>query len=125
MGVIERLRRASKRIEDPVRGTAYVVAAGPYTGRARRATCSMELVIEADGVPPRTVAFKGPAARERWPHAGMVLAVTIDRGDPERFAIDWDGLPNSRDAARVRARQLDALLRAEASQASESSGERA
>jgi hypothetical protein len=71
----------------------------------------MELVVEADGVPATAVTYKGLAHRNRWPHPGMVLAVTVDRSDPHRFSIDWDALPSSRDAARVRAEQLAALLR--------------
>lgn len=111
MGLFDRLRSA--RMGEPVRGTAQVVAASGYQGDAVWQSCQLSLVVSADGVPPTAVEWSGLARGKKWPHAGMVLPVTVDRGDPRSLKIEWDEVPDAADVARQSAEDLAAMMRGE------------
>jgi hypothetical protein len=96
-----------KRIKDPVRGTAQVIAASRAPEHASRANCKMTLVVEADGVPARTVEHHDWAVPlKRWPIIGETLPVTVSRTKTDRVKIEWGEVPTHEERAR---RQADAI----------------
>jgi hypothetical protein len=101
------------RMDDPVRGTAQVVACSGYRGRGIMQNCHMQLVISAEGVPATAVEHQGLVHNSRWPSPGMTLPVTVDRADPRRYNIEWDEIPDSRDRSRQTAEGLAAAMRGE------------
>jgi hypothetical protein len=98
-----------------VRGTAQVVACSGYRGRGIWQSCHMQLVVQADGVPPTAVDVDGLVHRDRWPLPGMTLPVTVDPANPENLRVEWDELPSSRDRSRLTAEALAAAMRGESS----------
>jgi Short C-terminal domain len=95
-----------KRMKDPVRGTAQVVACSRITQAAVASNCAMSLVVSADGLPATPVEHEAMCRQDRWPRAGQVLPVTVDRADPTRLRIEWDEVRTHSD--RI-AEQADAL----------------
>jgi hypothetical protein len=93
-------------MKDPVRGTAQVVACSRMTQAAVASNCAMNLVVSADGMPATPVEHEAIVRQDRWPHAGQVLPVTVDRADPSRLTIEWDEVRTHED--RI-AEQADAL----------------
>jgi len=82
------------RMKDPVRGTANVVTATALDPDASgKEPCAMELIVQGDGLTPTAIAHRDKVSVLRWPRAGDVLPVTVDRSDPERLEIDWDAVP--------------------------------
>src|SRR5690349_24405356 len=79
-----------KRMKDPVRGTAQVVACSRITQAAVSSNCVMNLVVSADGIPATPVEHECMCRQDRWPRAGQVLPVTVDRADPTRLKVEWD-----------------------------------
>ena len=82
-----------KRLKDPVRGTAQVVAVNDWKFGTNPNLCKMTLVLEAPGVPRTTVEHDNVMWAHdigKWPSQGSHLPVTIDRSDPTRFRIEWD-----------------------------------
>ncbi len=71
----------SKKMKDPVRGTAQVVAASiPPRGVSGWSNCELELVVSADDLDPYAhslTSWKTPTSK--WPYTGYVLPVTVDR----------------------------------------------
>jgi hypothetical protein len=106
MGLLRRLR-------DPVRGTARVVAIGtPGGGNATWENTRMQLLVTAPGVSETTVTHRCLVRVDRWPRPGDSLAVTVDRDRPDRLRIDWDEAPGGRTPAQARGDQVaDALRR--------------
>ncbi len=80
----------SKRMKDPVRGTAQVVGASGAPDHATSANCKLTLVVNADGVPPTPIQHTCIAPISKWPYPGTTLPVTVDRADPERLKVEWD-----------------------------------
>ena len=114
MGLKDLLRGGGGGMTDPVKGTAQVVAASMNRGRGILQMCTIQLVVQADGVPPTAVSHTGLVHRDRWPTPGMVLPVTLDRADPQRFDIEWDEVQSSGDRSRQSAENLAAMMRGEA-----------
>lgn len=98
---------------DAVKGWAQVVSVSQYH-EGTYASCRMQLVIQAEGIPARAAEFEGLVHRRKWPQPGMQLPVLIDRTDPARFAVVWDLVPDGRDRAAATAEALAASLRGEA-----------
>lgn len=117
MGLLGRLAGAfgSGGSDDMVPGTARVVSCSPYAGRGAAQTCTIQLVIEADGVEPTASQWSGTVRPRKWPAAGQSLPVTVHRGDPHRFSIRWSAVPAG-------ARSLSTHLRGGADDASEFGG---
>ena len=66
MGLFSKLSRGG----GGVRGTAQVTSASQYQGRAVYSMCRMQLIVQAEGVPPTAVEFEGLVHRKRWPSRG-------------------------------------------------------
>jgi hypothetical protein len=94
-------------MEDPVRGIAQVVSVSMNRGRGVLQMCTLQLVVQAEGLAPTAVAYRGLIERERWPMPGMVLPVTVDRSHPQAIAIDWDEVPVSSEGSRRAAELSD------------------
>ena len=93
MGLFDRLR--GKSMEDPVRGTAKVLQAVDRRDvDALITSCQMRLLVEAEGLEPTNVEWKGMVKAHKWPRPGVVLPVTVDRANPEDVEIHWDDAPN-------------------------------
>jgi hypothetical protein len=101
------------RMQDPVKGTAQVVSASMNRGRGILQMCRMQLVVQADGVPPTAVSFSGLVHYDRWPAPGMALPVTVDRAEPQRISIDWDEVPSRAERSQQSAEGLAAMMRGE------------
>jgi hypothetical protein len=101
------------RMQDPVKGTAQVVSASMNRGRGILQMCKMQLVVQADDVPPTAVSFNGLVHYDRWPSPGMVLPVTVDRAEPQRISIDWDEVPSRAERSQQSAEGLAAMMRGE------------
>lgn len=100
------------RIKEPVRGAAQVVAASQMP-RATSANCRMTLVVQAEGMVPYSVEHHDHmVSTDKWPVAGEVLPVTVDRRKPERLRVEWDEVPSAREASRARADALAARMAA-------------
>lgn len=98
------------RIKDPVRGTAQVIAASQMP-RATSGNCRMTLVVQAGDLVPFSVEHHDHmVSTDKWPVAGEVLPVTVDRRKPERLRVEWDEVPSAREASRARADALAARL---------------
>lgn len=100
-------------MEDAVRGTAQVVSASMNRGRGILQMCRMQLVVQADGVPPTAVSFNGLVHHDRWPAPGSVLPVTVDRAHPENVSIEWDEVPSRSERSQQSAEGLAAMMRGE------------
>src|SRR5919107_2135905 len=78
-----------KRMRDPVRGTAQVVACSRITQAAMASNCAMSLVVSADGIPATPVEHEAMCRQDRWPRAGQVLPGTVDRAHPTPLRNEW------------------------------------
>lgn len=108
-----------KSIKDPVRGHAQVVSCTAHRGRGAWQNCSMQLVVQAEGVEPTSVRKSDLVRADRWPVPGTTLPVTVDRAHPDRVKIEWDEVESSRDrsertgeAAAAAMRDIDPALMA-------------
>jgi hypothetical protein len=113
MGLKDLLKGGGGGMEDPVRGTAQVVSASMNRGRGILQMCDVQLVVQAEGVQPTAVAYRGLVHRDRWPMPGMVLPITVDRADPQHVDIEWDEVESSKDRTRQSAENLAAMMRGE------------
>jgi hypothetical protein len=113
MGLKDLLKGGGGGMEDPVRGTAQVVSASMNRGRGILQMCDVHLVVQAEGVQPTAVAYRGLVHRDRWPMPGMVLPITVDRADPQHVDIEWDEVESSKDRTRQSAENLAAMMRGE------------
>lgn len=97
-----------KRFKDPVRGTAQVVGSPrPPENAMWAANVKLQLVVRADGVESHATEkreWKVPV--KKWPWPGTQLPVTVDRRDPEKFDIEWDEVPTTKEVARQRAEAM-------------------
>ena len=101
------------RMKDPVRGQAQVVSCSVWRGGSW-SNCSLQLVVQAEGVPPTSMRKTDMVRADRWPMPGMTLPVTVDRAKPERVKIEWDDVESSRDRSERNAEALAATMRGEA-----------
>jgi uncharacterized protein YhaN len=99
-----------KRMKDPVRGTAQVVACSRMTQAAVASNCVMNLVVSGEGVPATPVEYQAIVRQDRWPHAGQVLPVTVDRADPSRLKVEWDEVRSHEDRIAEQAEALAAQM---------------
>jgi putative oligomerization/nucleic acid binding protein len=101
----------SKRMSQPVRGTAQVVSATMPAEDATSSHCSLNLVVSAEGLEPTPVEHTAMASVKRWPTPGMALPVTVDLADPTRLKIHWDDVPTNKQAAMQQAEQMAEMMR--------------
>ena len=90
MGLFRRKRSTS----GAVRGTAKVLTVSERSDSLLQTTV-LSLSVEALGLEPTTVTWKGAVAIHKWPQPGNVLPVTVDPADPSEVEILWDEAPNA------------------------------
>ena len=101
----------SKRMKQPVRGTAQVVSASMPPYDATSSNCSMHLVVSAEGLEPTPVEKSAMVSVKRWPTPGMTLPVTVDLADPTRLKIDWDDVQTNAQSAQQQAEQIAEMMK--------------
>lgn len=101
----------SKKINDPVRGTLHVTASSRPPNSATSANFVINGIVSASGLMPTAVEHQGIARTRKWPRAGQVLPITVDRSDPTRIRIEWDEVPDTWDAARDNAERVARSMR--------------
>ncbi len=117
IGVLIFLRRMSAggkraRMHDPAQGTLLVTATSLPPRSAAYANGNVTGIISAPGLPPTAVRSHGIYPVRKWPQLGTQYPVVYDRADPNLFAIDWDGVKTTGDAALVEAQALAERMRA-------------
>jgi len=112
----------SKRMSQPVRGTAQVVSASMPPYDATSANCSMSLVVSAEGLEPTPVDHTAMASVKRWPTPGTTLPVTVDLADPTRLKIHWDDVQTNRQSAMQQAEQMAEMMRGGAGAGAQGAG---
>lgn len=64
-------------------------------------------MITAERLAPLAVHFGGYGVpKAKWPRPGVVLPVTVDIADPNRFRIEWDQVLSGQEAAEHLAARL-------------------
>jgi hypothetical protein len=102
-----------RRMKDPVRGQAQVVSCSMPTDHAVYSNCSMQLVVQAEGVPATSLRETDMVRADKWPSPGTTLPVTVDRADPTKVKIEWDEVEKASDRAARNADAMAAMMRGE------------
>lgn len=102
------------RMKDPVEGMATVVSSTGPPDHATSANCRMNLVVQAEGVPPTSVNVKGMIVPvKKWPFPGMVIPVQVDRANPQNVKILFDKIQSHAESSKASADALAAMMRGE------------
>ena len=102
----------SKKMKDPVRGTAQVVAASmPPQGASGWSNCDLDLVVSAEGLEPYAVEMSPWTRMSKWPYPGYTLPVTVDRADPDHVKIEWDDVLSGDELASAEAERIAEAMR--------------
>ena len=101
----------SKRMSQPVRGTAQVVSATMPAEDATSSNCSLNLVVSAEGLEPTPVEHTAMASVKRWPSPGMTVPVTVDLADPTRLKIHWDDVATNKQSAMQQAELMAEMMK--------------
>jgi putative oligomerization/nucleic acid binding protein len=112
----------SKRMSQPVRGTAQVVSASMPPYDATSSNCSMSLVVSAEGLEPTPVEHTAMASVKRWPTPGTTLPVTVDLADPTRLKIHWDDVQTNKQTAMQQAEQMAEMMKGGAGATAQGAG---
>jgi len=115
-------RVKSKRMSQPVRGTAQVVAASMPPDDATSSNCSINLVVSAEGLEPTPVEHSTIVSVKRWPTPGMTLPVTVDLADPTRLKIHWDDVQTHDQTAEQMAEQMAEMMKGGAGATAQGAG---
>ena len=112
----------SKRMSQPVQGTAQVVSSTMPAEDSTSSNCSMSLVVSAEGLEPTPVEHTAMAKIKRWPTPGMTLPVTVDLADPTRLKIHWDEVQTNRESAKQQAEQIAEMMKGGAGATAQGAG---
>ena len=112
----------SKRMSQPVRGTAQIVSATMPAEDSTSSNCSMSLVVSAEGLEPTPVEHTTMASVKRWPSPGMTLPVTVDLADPTRLKIHWDDVQTNKQTAMQQAEQMAETMKGGAGATAQGAG---
>jgi hypothetical protein len=112
----------SKRMSQPVRGTAQVVSASMPPYDSTSSNCSMSLVVSAEGLEPTPVEHTAMASVKRWPTPGTTLPVTVDLADPTRLKIHWDDVQTNKQTAMQQAEQMAEMMKGGAGATAQGAG---
>lgn len=102
---------AVRAMADPVPGTLLVTAAAMPDRDSVWHMTRITGILSAEGIEPRAVQFGGLIRTSQWPSPGQQLPVIVDRADPGKFAIEWDKVRATGDAALDQAEALAAMMR--------------
>ena len=83
-----------KPVENGAAGQGQVVScsAPPYPMGRYVSGVKLNLIVHVDGREPYKLVHECTAPGDKHPRPGMLLPLVVDRGDPERISIDWDGI---------------------------------
>lgn len=84
---------------DPVRGQIEVTGMTPCSNDSIFEMGTLTGMVSASGVPARAVQLKQAFRTSKWPRIGQVLPATLDRANPNLFAIEWAEVATATDAA--------------------------
>lgn len=101
------------RIKDPVYGTAQVVSGTRPPESATSGNVRLQLVVQAEGIPPYSTEVHCLAPTKKWPFPGETLPVVVSQADPHKLKIVWDDVVPHADRGRAQAEQLAAAMRGE------------
>ena len=95
------MRDRQARIRNGLSARAVVVGAPRYLGSGdgwaaigtTRVSVRLRLAVRLTGRPPYAVDHTCRAPVDKRPLPGQILPVLVDRGNPERLAVDWDACP--------------------------------
>ncbi len=99
-------------IKDPVEGVAHVVGVSAVDPQVMRQPCTLQLVIQAEGIDAFPVRQDFEIWTNQWPDSGQLLPVTFDRQHHDRIKIHWDQVATSSESAQTDAEALAAQLNA-------------
>ena len=99
-------------IKDPVEGVAHVVGVSAVDPQYMRQPCTMQLVIQAEGIEAFPIKQDFEIWSNQWPDPGQMLPVTFDRQHHDRIKVHWDEIATSTDTAQLDAEALAAQLNA-------------
>lgn len=116
MGFFDRFAPKGKAIDGGIRGTAQVVSTTGYFGGSVLQNATMNLVLNAHGMSPMAVVFKGLVHNQKWPHPGQVLPALIDPANPQNFSVLWEEVPDAKDVAAATAQGIAAAMAGDPSQ---------
>ncbi|WP_440709393.1 hypothetical protein [Herbiconiux sp. YIM B11900] len=109
---LARRRSRPGRLRDGVDGTGRIVSVTTYgRGGSSQGLVTIDLVVEAPGVPATAVRYQRMIMVPRWPEPGDIVPVSIDPRKPERCVILWGELPDPQTLGRERAERLADDLR--------------
>lgn len=112
----------SKRMSQPVQGTAQVVSATMPADDSTSSNCTLNLVVSAEGLEPTPVEHTAMASVKRWPSPGMTLPVTVDLADPTRLKIQWDDVQTNAQTAKQQAEQMAEMMKGGAGATAQGAG---
>lgn len=98
-------------ITNGVEGTAQVVSASRYTGGSLYQNCTLDLVVEAPGIPATAVNLTCLVHFKHWPVVGGTLPVLIERDNPKEVVVQWDKVPDVTIQAMNEAERIAAARR--------------
>lgn len=101
------------RIKDPVPGTAQVVSGTRPPESASSGNVRLQLVVQAEGIPPYSTEVHCLAPTKKWPFPGETLPVVVSQSDPHKLKIVWDDVVPHADRGRAQAEQVAAAMRGE------------
>jgi Short C-terminal domain len=91
-----------RKMHDPVTGTARVVDNDGMRSLPGQAVhCPLDLMVEAEGIPPYMVHMTVRPKTGKWPEINQLLPVVLDRSNPTRVEIVWDQVPSLRDRVQL------------------------
>ncbi len=112
----------SKRMSQPVPGTAQVVSASMPPDDATSSNCLMNLVVSAEGLEPTPVEHTTMASVKRWPTPGMTVPITVDLADPTRLKIHWSEVQTHGQMAKQQAEQMAEMMKGGAGATAQGAG---
>lgn len=90
----------SRKIKNPVKGTAEIIACSRHGGEGRWQNCRMQLVVHVEGHQAYPAEVHQIAPRAKWPQPGMRVPVDVDPKDSRRVKVDFDAMEDTREVAR-------------------------
>ncbi|MFB6397350.1 VOC family protein [Polymorphospora lycopeni] len=95
--VVTAMRRGARAW---VAGVAHVHSATEPPASSTYGRCEMQIVIDAPGVPPRSVKVRDPRVPvTKWPDPGATLPIMVAIDDPRHVRILWDDVLTHAEAA--------------------------
>jgi hypothetical protein len=107
----------NKHMSDPVDGMLQLTSCSAGAYDAAYSNCRMQGVVTAPGLAPTAVEHVCLAPTRKWPQPGQTIPVLVDRADPTRLEVHWDGMASNRELGRQQAQQEAQRLAAQMSAA--------